>query len=34
TVDLRYVLGLTAIEEGARFETKNGVISLLAGYSF
>lgn len=34
TVDLRYVLGLTAIEEGAELETKNGVISLLVGYSF
>ena len=34
TVDLRYVLGLTAIEEEAEFETKNGVISLLVGYSF
>jgi len=34
TVDLRYVLGLTAIEEEAVFETKNGVISLIVGYSF
>lgn len=34
TVDLRYVLGLTAIEEEAEFETKNGVISLIVGYSF
>jgi len=33
-VDLRYVLGLTAIEEEAVFETKNGVISLIVGYSF
>lgn len=34
TVDLRYVLGLTEISEEAEEETKNGVISLLVGYSF
>jgi len=34
TVDLRYVLGLTTISEEAEEEAKNGVISLIVGYSF
>ena len=34
TVDLRYVLGLTTISDVEDEDVKNGVISLIVGYSF
>jgi hypothetical protein len=33
-VDVRYVLGLTTTFDDAEDDVKNGVISLMIGYSF